>query len=165
MAGDADEWAVWLDRDGPALVLLARQRVASHADAEDVVQEAFVRFWRSRHRAADPTAYLYTCVQNCALNWQRGRERRSRREQGAARPEAEAWLAGPPEQDERRATIEAVLRHLPEAQREVLVMKIWGGLSFPQIAEALRISANTAASRYRYALAGLRERLAEEPIP
>ncbi len=44
-------------------------------------------------------------------------------------------------------------------------MKIWGGLSFPQIAEALRISSNTAASRYRYALARLREQLAEEHIP
>ncbi len=165
MAGDADEWAVWLDRHGASLVLLARQRVTSRADAEDVVQDAFVRFWRSRHRAADPTAYLYTCVRHCALNWQRGRERRSRRERVAARPEAEASLTGPPEQDERRATIEAVLRDLPETQREVLVMKIWGGLSFPQIAEALRISANTAASRYRYALARLRGRLAEESIP
>src|SRR3954454_23246715 len=118
MAGEAEEWAVWLERHGAALVLLARQRVASRADAEDVVQEAFVRFWRSRHRAADPTAYLYTCVQHCALNWRRGRRRRSRRAPGAARPEAETWLAGPPEHDERRATIEAVLRRLPEAQRE-----------------------------------------------
>ena len=47
----------------------------------------------------------------------------------------------------------------------MLVMKIWGGLSFPQIAAALGCSANTAASRYRYALAKLREQLAEELIP
>jgi RNA polymerase sigma-70 factor (ECF subfamily) len=165
MAGDAEEWEAWLDRHGAALVLFARQRVASRADAEDVVQEAFVRFWRSRHRAVDPTAYLYTCVQHCALNWQRSRERRSRREEVAARPEAEVSLASPLGQEERREAIEAVLRSLPETQREVLVMKVWGGLSFPQIAEALRIPANTAASRYRYALARLRERLAEEPIP
>ena len=44
-------------------------------------------------------------------------------------------------------------------------MKIWGGLTFPQIAEAAGISPNTAASRYRYALAALREQLAEETIP
>src|SRR5258707_15698558 len=103
MADEPDDWAAWLDRHGAALVLLARQRVASRADAEDVVQEAFVRFWRSRHRAADPTAYLYTCVQHCALNWQRGRQRRSRRAAGAARPAAEAGLAGPPEHDRRPA--------------------------------------------------------------
>ena len=165
MAGDSDQWTAWLDRHGAALVLLARQWVPSRADAEDVVQEAFVRFWRSRHRAADPTAYLYACVKHCALDWQRDRKRRSRREEVAARPEAETLFAGPLEQDERRAAIEAALRSLPETQREVLVMKIWGGLSFPQIAEALQISANTAASRYRYALAKLREQLAEESIP
>jgi RNA polymerase sigma-70 factor (ECF subfamily) len=58
----------------------------------------------------------------------------------------------------------AALSGLPANQREVLVMKIWGGLSFPQIALVLRISANTAASRYRYAIAKLRSQLAEEPI-
>jgi RNA polymerase sigma-70 factor (ECF subfamily) len=165
MAGTGDEWAVWLDRHGPALVLFARQWVASRADAEDVVQEAFVRFWRSRQRATDPAAYLYACVKRCALDWQRGRQRQARREQAAARPEAEPLFLGPLDQAERRAAITAALRTLPENQREVLVMKIWGGLSFPQIAEALRISANTAASRYRYALAKLREQLAEESIP
>ena len=164
MAGAGDDWAVWLDHHGPTLVLLARQWLASRADAEDVVQEAFVRFWRSRQRAVDPAAYLYACVKHCALEWQRSRSRQSRREGAAARPEAESWFAGPLEQDERRAAIAAALRTLPENQREVLVMKIWGGLSFPQIAEALQVPANTAASRYRYALAKLREQLAEESI-
>jgi RNA polymerase sigma-70 factor (ECF subfamily) len=44
-------------------------------------------------------------------------------------------------------------------------MKIWGGLSFAQIASALEVSADTAASRYRYALAKLHKELAEEAIP
>jgi RNA polymerase sigma-70 factor (ECF subfamily) len=165
MADGSDQWTVWLDRHGPTLVLFARQWVASHADAEDVVQDAFVRFWHSRQRATDPAAYLYTCVKHCALDWQRYRRRQSRREQAAARPEAETLFTGPLEQEERRAAIVAALRTLPENQREVLVMKTWGGLSFPQIALALGISANTAASRYRYALAKLREQLAEESIP
>src|SRR5437588_2099466 len=155
MAGGPDDWTVWLEQHGAALVLFARQWVATRADAEDVVQEAFVRFWRSRQRATDPAAYLYTCVKHCALDWQRGRQRRSRREQAAARPEAETLFSGPLEQAERRAAIDTALGTLPENQRETLVMKIWGGLSFPQIAEALRISASTAASRYRYALAKL----------
>lgn len=165
MAGGLDQWTVWLEEHGPALVLLARQWVARHADAEDVVQEAFVRFWRSRQRAADPAAYLYACVKNCALDWQRGRKRQLGREEKAARPEAERAFASPLENAERNAAIEAALGDLPGEQREVLVMKIWGKLSFPQIAEALSITANTAASRYRYALAKLREALAEEPIP
>lgn len=165
MAGANDEWAVWLERHGAALVLFARQWVWCRADAEDVVQEGFVRFWRTRERARDPAAYLYACVRNCALHWQRSGMRRSRREEAAARPEAETLFTGPLEQDERRVAIAAALASLPEGQREVLVMKIWGGLSFPQIAEALGMPANTAASRYRYALAKLREQLAEESIP
>jgi RNA polymerase sigma-70 factor (ECF subfamily) len=159
-----DDWSSWLKRHGAALLLLARQWTATRADAEDVVQEAFVRFWRSRERVAEPTAYLYACVKRCALDVRRGRERQMRRESAAARPEADGLFAGPAEQEERRAAIEAALRGLPENQAEVLVMKIWGGLSFPQIAAALETSANTVASRYRYALAKLREELAEERI-
>src|SRR5262249_61870430 len=99
MAGESDPWAVWLDQHLAALVLFARQWVPSHADAEDVVQEAFVRFWRCRQRATDPAAYLYACVKHSALDWQRGRKRQSRREKAAARPEAEPLFAGPLEQD------------------------------------------------------------------
>src|SRR5437867_1081176 len=129
MASVRDEWAVWLDQHGAALVLLARQWVTSDTDAEDVVQEAFIRFWRSRQRAANPVAYLYACVKHCALDWQRGRRRQFRREEAAARPEAETLLTGPLEQEERRAAIDLALGNVPESQREVLVMKIWGGLS------------------------------------
>lgn len=164
MAGDGDSWSEWLDRHGAALVLFARQWVPNRADAEDVVQEAFIRFWRSRDKVAEPTAYLYASVKHCALDWHRGRDRQSRREEVVARPEAENLFADSAEQEERRVAIDATLRELPESQREVLVMAIWGGLTFLQIAKALQISANTAASRYRYALAKLREQLAEESI-
>jgi RNA polymerase sigma-70 factor, ECF subfamily len=46
---------------------------------------------------------------------------------------------------------------LPRDQREVLVMKIWNELTFAEIGETLGISQNTAASRYRYALASLKK--------
>lgn len=164
MAGSADSWSVWLDEHGAALVLLARHWVARQADAEDVVQEAFVRAWRSRERVQDPVAYLYACVKHCALDWQRGRQRRQRRELATARPEAESLFVAQIEERERREAIEAALRRLPTNQAEVLVMKIWGGLSFVQIAAALETSPNTIASRYRYALAKLREQLAAETI-
>ena len=163
-------WPQWLGEHGPALLLLARQWVSTRADAEDVLQEAFLRFWRSRERAdepiADPVAFLYGCLRGCALDWLRGERRRKGREAATARPEGDARLFDAPgqaEQDERRRRIEAALGRLPEAQREVLVMKIWGGLSFPQIAASLEIPADTAASRYRYALPKLRQELAEEP--
>src|SRR5262245_46029984 len=137
MAQRGESWQAWFVEHAAALVLLARQWVPSRADAEDVVQEAFVRFWRSRDRVEDPAAYLYASVKHCALDWQRSRLRRNRREQATARPEAEPLFAGPIEQDERRAVIEVAVRSLPESQAEVLIMKIWGGLTTPQIATAL----------------------------
>jgi RNA polymerase sigma-70 factor (ECF subfamily) len=158
----ADDWQTWFDRHGAALVLLARQFVNSRADAEDIVQEAFVRFWRSRERVTDPAAFVFTCVRRCALDWQRSRRRLANREQQAARPEAERQFADT-EDTERRTAIETALRELPSEQSAVLVMKIWGGLTFAQIAAALEIPTNTATSRYRYALAKLREALAKEP--
>lgn len=165
MAGDGEDWAEWLSRHGAALVLFARQWTASRADAEDVVQEAFIRFWRSRTRARDATAYLYACVKRCAMDWTRSARRRVRREEATAtlRTDEGAMLACPVECDERRALIESALWSLPAEQREVVVMKIWGGLTFPQIGEALEVSHDTAASRYRYAIAKLRAELAEEP--
>jgi RNA polymerase sigma-70 factor (ECF subfamily) len=160
----ADALDELLNQHGPALVLFARGWAPSQADAEDVVQEAFVRFWRSRDRVADPASYLYACVKRCALETRRAAQRRFRREEASARGEMEPLFEDQLEQDERRKVVEAALFELPEKQREVLVLRIWGGLSFPQIAAALEIPADTAASRYRYALAKLHEQFAEEPI-
>jgi len=51
------------------------------------------------------------------------------------------------------------VRELPEHLREALTLRIWGGLSFPEIGAVTDVSENTAASRYRYALEQLRETL------
>lgn len=168
MGGMDADWQAWFDATAPALVLFARQWVGSHADAEDVVQEAFVRFWRSgRHVAEDPSAYLFASVKRAALDARRGRLRRERREADArqARPGDDSVFANDVERDEWRVEVEAALSRLPGPQREVLVMKVWGGLTFPRIAAALGIPANTAASRYRYALDALRQALAKEALP
>jgi RNA polymerase sigma factor (sigma-70 family) len=164
MVNDSERSTSWLDAQLPTLVLLARQWVPRRSDAEDVVQEGFVRFWGARHRAEEPVAYLYACVRHAAMDWQRKRRRQSMREETVARSAAEPLFQDPLEQNERRTAIEIALRALPDGQREVLVMRIWGVLSFPQIASALGISVDTAKSRHRYALAKLREQLAEEAI-
>ncbi len=157
-----DSWTKWFQLYGPKLLLCARQWTRSLADAEDVVQEAFVRFWRhQRQLGGDPLALLITSVRRAAFDQARRESRRASREQFAdggiedAGPVFETPLEG----DDRRQAIEAALRRLPAEQREVLVLKIWGELTFEQIAAQLELSPNTAASRYRYALAALRKEL------
>jgi RNA polymerase sigma-70 factor (ECF subfamily) len=153
-----ESWNNWFRRHGPKLLLCARQWTVSMADAQDVVQDAFVRFWRrQRGLSGEPLALLLTSVRRAGLDISRRRVRRAAREAGAL---ADAPLFEPlPDGDDRRVAIEAALGRLPLEQREVLALKIWGGLTFAQIAGQLGIPANTAASRYRYALGALRREL------
>lgn len=162
---DQAQWDAWFREHTPALVLFARQRTRSHAEAEDVVQEALMRFWQGGpSRAADPKAYLYQTVARVAVDRARGERSRRRRERqvGRSRGVAEPMLTCSLERAERDREIESAIRRLPVEQREVLVMKVWGELTFAQIAKVLGLSVNTAASRYRYALEGLRRVLSEE---
>jgi len=159
---DDESWRDWFERYGPRLLLCARQWSRSLTDAEDVVQDAFVRFWRNqRHLGGEPQALLFTSVRRAAIDLARRNSRRSVREERVAAEAGgdEPIFETPLEGDDRRQAIEAALRQLPPEQREVLVLKIWGELTFEQIATQLEIPPNTAASRYRYALAALREAL------
>jgi RNA polymerase sigma-70 factor (ECF subfamily) len=159
---DENSWRSWLSRHGPALLLLARQHCRSREDAQDAVQDGFVRFWKSREIASDVTGYLFACVRSAAMDVTRGQSRRLRHE--AAAPAAmemtELFDAG--EREELRDAVEAALATLPAEQREVLVLKIWSELTFAQIAVVLGIKPDTAASRYRYALSRLHGALRQE---
>jgi RNA polymerase sigma-70 factor, ECF subfamily len=151
-----ENWRSCFSELGPGLLLFARQWVRSAADAEDIVQEAFVKFWRRNH-SIDNRALLYATVRSIALDFIRRDSRRTRREQ-AALAEAEGSIEPEFEfEDETQRALVAALDQLPRDQREVVVMKIWNELTFAEIGEALGVSQNTAASRYRYALAGLKK--------
>lgn len=160
-ASDHESWKTWYELYGPKLLLCARQWTKSAADAEDVVQEAFVRYWRhQRHLPGEPLPLLVTSARRAAVDLARRDLRRNRRDEAALAPEGDPpWFRCTLEQDERRQGIEAAIRQLPVEQREVLVLKIWGELTFQQIAAELEIPVNTAASRYRYAVATLRQNL------
>jgi RNA polymerase sigma-70 factor, ECF subfamily len=153
-----ENWKIRFSELAPSLVLFARQWTRSAADAEDVVQEAFVKFWRRNHDICN-RGLLYATVRSVALDLIRRDSRRARREATAVsdvdhsvQPEFDI------EDDWQRALVTA-LDLLPAEQREVLTLKIWNELSFAEIASALGISQNTAASRYRYALAALKKNL------
>src|SRR5437016_13166591 len=153
-----ENWKICFSQLAPGLVLFARQWARSAADAEDIVQEAFVKFWRRNHNI-DNRALLYATVRSIALDFLRRDSRRARRESVAV---AEIESSVQPKfeiEDESQRALVAALDLLPAEQREVLVMQIWNELTFAEIASALGISQNTAASRYRYALATLKKNL------
>jgi RNA polymerase sigma-70 factor (ECF subfamily) len=84
-----ENWKVCFSQLAPGLLLFARQWTRSIADAEDVVQEAFVRFWRKQHNIEN-RALLYAAVRSIALDFHRRDSRRSRRESEVALGE-ELW--------------------------------------------------------------------------
>ena len=151
-----ENWKVCFSELAPGLVLFARQFVRSVADAEDIVQDAFVRFWRKEH-SIENRALLFATVRSVALDLLRRDARRARREANAA---LEVEQSAQPQfdfDDSSQRELAAAVDRLPVEQREVLVMKIWNELTFAEIGQALAISQNTAASRYRYALAALKK--------
>jgi len=151
---------------GRALVLFARQWAHSLSDAEDLVQEGFVKAFKARD-TLEPTRIapaLYNAVRWAGIDRLRSRIRRQKREEEVGSRATVSWFETTLESDERRDAVQRSLATLPDEQREVLVMKIWGELSFRAIGEALEISQNTAASRYRYGLDALRSTLNLEQV-
>ncbi len=140
-------------KHGSALVLFAASITGERARAQDAVHQVFLKMMQEGAplHAADPRAYLFTCVRNAALNDAKVRQRIV-----PLQPES-AWFTPLDHDYAAEQNLQRALCALPDDQRQVTVLHIWGELTFSQIAEVLDISANTAASRYRYALAKLRE--------
>lgn len=164
MAPATDIWKHCFESVAPRLLLYACQLCPSRADAEDVVQMAFVRWWR-RFPDGDERhiPLLYAAVRTIALDQRRSQKRRAAREAASevALPMGDAPVFDPtPEQKETAQIVQEALQSLPEAQREVVTLKLWGGLTFAEIAETLGESINTISGRYRYALQTLQKRLA-----
>ena len=153
-----ENWQTCFSQLAPGLLLFARQWVRSAADAEDVVQEAFVKFWRHNHNI-DNRPLLHATVRSTALDFLRRNTRRARRESDAMAETAQVVEPEFDTVDDSQIALASAIADLPAEQREVLVMKIWNELTFAEIAQVLGISQNTAASRYRYALAALKKNL------
>ncbi|KKK84931.1 hypothetical protein LCGC14_2778380 [marine sediment metagenome] len=159
---EIDDQTRWLDEQAPGLILFARQWVSCHADAEDVFHTAFVRFWRQRHRVRDPIPFLYRCVRSVAANWHRERVRREKRERAVNPQPLFATDQDRLAKAETDEAIEGALLRLSAEQREVVVMRIWGELTFSQIGEVLSVSPSTADTRYRSGLKHLHLELDEK---
>lgn len=160
--GQKRDWNAWISENGAKLVLYAKRWTQDQAEAEDWVQEAFMRFWRSQTEADSPVYFLYRCVRNVAID-------ANRRKKVAARHQAEIskqvkiskLFECSAEHEEWNRQVEAALKELPIEQSEVVVLKIWSGLTFHQISRVTEKPLGTVTSRYRYALNSLKSFLSE----
>ena len=147
------------DSHARALYRFLLSLTASEPDTRDLLQDLFVKLARHPGPAPhDPQAYLFRAARNAFIDLIKRRDRRRHvmfRYQNEQEPahlaEAEGGTMDP------GAAIAHALACLPEEQRAVVHLKIWENLTFVRIGEILTIPANTAASRYRYAMDRLRQ--------
>ena len=142
----------------PTCLLYARQ-IAPEC-AEDVVQEAFMKLIRFAAAEGTPPrevrAWLLTATRSAAIDRVRSESRRRRRERSIA-PKV-ACLASEGDLFDAHHVTEA-LAGLPERRREVVVLRLWGGLGFAEIAKLLGVGLSTAHDDYHNAINELRRKL------
>jgi len=151
------------DEHAQALYAFLLNLTRDEADTRDLLQDIFVKLARDPELLAgvrDERAFLIRLAHNAAIDLIRRRGTRDKtREQFAAESISPFAPASNPDEQTFRAVLAGALAELPPDQCAVVHLKLWEGLTFEQIAEALEIPPNTAASRYRYGLDKLRERL------
>lgn len=157
-AGDESAFRDLLERLGPRLHRAATRLLGSRTDADDAVQEVFVSLVRSRDRLIEVksvSSYAFVVLYRMGARLQKARQRQPGL-LGNLEDQA-APSVGPTDFDEEM--LNRAVQSLPGEQREVVVMRTDGGLTFAEISELTGVNSNTVASRYRYALEKLREEL------
>jgi RNA polymerase sigma-70 factor (ECF subfamily) len=167
--GDDSAFEKLVHRNARRMAALAARYLGDPAEAEDVVQEAFIRVYRARRRyrpKARFTTWLYRIVANEALNRRRSRPMPTL---SALAPEDGPGLEpaddspGPPAQLEildERATILDALSKLPDAQRMAVVLNIYQGLSYREVGEVMGLKMGAVKSLLFRARANLGKWLA-----
>jgi len=159
---ERSDWENWLGTHAAALLLFARQQCRTEVDAQDVVQEAVIESWERQASGRPPAlSVVYCTIRRRAIDLARSEGRRALRESAQRADTPPAWFDSSVEDRERTRLLQEAMSALPDIYRDIITLKVWGGLTFAEIADALQIPANTAASRYRYGLAELRKKTRE----
>ena len=137
-------WHAWVVTHSARFLLFARSQTRCEADAHDLLQETLVEVWRREQHRPPDDALVFKTLRRRAIAYPEWWH--SPADAAASDAEADADLA-------------RAVQLLPAHLREVVLLKVWGGQTFRQIADALDIPRGTAASRYRYALNHLRDQL------
>ncbi len=160
------EFESLIERYQGPLVRYAFRRLGNIQDAEDAVQEVFVRGYGLVHkerRIENALAYLYRVTANVCNDVLRHRKRaRGFAQRTEMEPIADGGrnVADEALKQESVQRIERLVARLPRRQAEVVRMRVWDGLRFEEIAQVLGCPASTVKSRFQYALLKLRAAIA-----
>jgi RNA polymerase sigma-70 factor, ECF subfamily len=149
------------DQHAQALYSFLLNILRNEADARDVLQEVFCKIIQRPgllRSVRDERHFLLRLAHNLAVDFFR---RQSTRQKNYAEYSEVALFAETslPDEAQLRETLSDAIRELPAEQSTVVHLKLWEGATFEEIGALLGIPANTAASRYRYAIDKLRTRL------
>jgi RNA polymerase sigma-70 factor, ECF subfamily len=151
------------DEHAPSLFAFLLNFTRNESDTRDLLQEIFVKIAREPgllKNVQNERAFLIRLAHNAAVDSIRRRDTRERTKESFAVEKVSVFApAGDLDEEFFRKELSVALAELPEEQRAVAHLKLWEGLTFEAIADVLEIPPNTAASRYRYALDKLRDRL------
>jgi RNA polymerase sigma-70 factor (ECF subfamily) len=161
-----DHLETWLDEGYASAYRTAYLILRNRADAEDAVQEAFLRAWRFRSAVPEGDGmrpWLYRVVVNACLSKLRAEGPRRARAASTALDENRPWTGPGPDAvavaGEAASAVLAALDTLPEHLRIVVVLRYYAGLSEREIATAIHRRPGTVKSRLHEA----RDRLGSNP--
>ncbi|MCA9214123.1 MAG: sigma-70 family RNA polymerase sigma factor [Planctomycetales bacterium] len=137
-----------IDRHGASLVLYARQWCRN---PDDAVQEALIALVQETPSPNDPTAWLFKVTKRKAMNLARADQRRTKHHQDAARW-TDSWFDAKHDQRLIADEAERALEQLTEIERQIVVARIWGELTFEQIASLVDMSSSAVHRHFHLAL-------------
>lgn len=152
------------DEHAASLFAFFRRFAADDTEARDYLQSWFLKIaqWESTGpEIENERAFLLKAAHRHALDLLRRTQTRQKYDRLAAlEPSLPRFSIGEnPDRELLRVALERALDELPDEQQLIVQLKLWDGLTFAEIADVLGLSANTAASRFRYGIAKLQEAL------